>query len=416
MSELLSKLDKSAGTALINAVSLLISDKPSFLRGGVKREKGVEVGDIFPRGKLPFSPTSLETPEFNRAFARAKKGKETTINISPASVHNRQLSKIPGGAQNFVNQLRSNYERDMKKLPYRIDWAARSTSQEVTVNNGSEAYASISTSTGKPVKILVGTESMRAENMSSTDIEYHGLTSEISPEGAERFAGRRSTPRSYSARIAAHELGHAWTSDPRPHVMREENLHTINSLIEMAKVIAADEPRALAVTYHSALQAEYVQGALAGYNILRDVTGKRFDEPQMIHKALDEMVANPKILDQLPAEPSRIFRSYLHLREHNPKLGESLRRALARDCQYLGDAGTTIREVESQSAPEINNPERIKENYPTRDRANRMVSRKLEMPKIEKTGALAKNGLPRPRHLAGRNDEMSPRMTRDGVV
>ena len=114
MSDLAKKLDEVAGMALINALSLLISDRPSFLRGGVGRKKGAEVEAIFPGGKLPFPPTSPETPEFNQAFAKAKKKGKATMNISPESIHNRQLSKIPGGVQNFVNQLRSNYERDVK--------------------------------------------------------------------------------------------------------------------------------------------------------------------------------------------------------------------------------------------------------------------------------------------------------------
>ena len=264
---------------------------------------------------------------------------------------------------------------------------------------------------------MVGTDGLSAESMLLTDMEYNGLVSETA--AAEHFSGRRESRRSFVARALGHEVGHTWTYDHRENVARERNLHTINSLLEMTKhqdaLWSKGKVTGMPVTYHSSLQGEYVQGALAGYNILRDVTGKRFDNPQMIHKALDEMVANPKILDQLPAEPARIFRSYLHLREHNPKLGESLRRALARDCQYLGDAGATIREAEGQLATETNNPERIKEAYPSVEKADRLASTKSDMLKTEGLTPLAKNGLPRPRHFPSRVDDMNPPLTCVGV-
>ena len=324
-------------------VGSLGSSTPEHLRKGIARVEGIEGADgladktIFPSGRLPFKPSSLATSKYKKAYREAIGNGEAEMKIAPAEVHNLQLRRIPGGAEKFVRDLRENYERDKDKLPYKIQWEKRNRDVPVIVSGeGDRSYYL----TGKNEHIGHGLK--RGNPLDGKMIRYNGF------DNAEQVEGTGEPNIEHKSRILAHELTHSWAVDLRRRTRRSLDWHAAvdgaklrrSEILDRYNIKAeAGEPK---VAYQASFSTEYLQGAVAGFNILRDVTGQRFDQPQMMHQALDEMVANPKIVDQLPIEPARIFRTYLHLNQHNPELGERLREALARDCQYLGDASGLI--------------------------------------------------------------------------
>jgi len=88
-------------------------------------------------------------------------------------------------------------------------------------------------------------------------------------------------------------------------------------------------------SYITDFGAEYTQGVTSGLNAMRDVTGQFLNTPQQVHQLVDEIVADPAILNHISVEHARVFRTYLNLRKTNPKLAEKLRDSMARDSQYL---------------------------------------------------------------------------------
>ena len=88
-------------------------------------------------------------------------------------------------------------------------------------------------------------------------------------------------------------------------------------------------------SYQTSDDYEWSQGVTSGLNGMRDITGRKLNTPFEVHKLLDEVEANPAILDNLGDENARIFRSYLKIKEENPKSAERMRNSIVRDSKYL---------------------------------------------------------------------------------
>ena len=129
--------------------------------------------------------------------------------------------------------------------------------------------------------------------------------------------------------IMSHEANHSYlnVSRKKPESGSYEGAPQFES---------ADEQAAQGVnSYQTTNDFEWAQGVTAGLNGMRDITGLKLNNAREVHKLLDEVEGNPKILENLSDENARIFRSYLKVNKENPRSGKRMRESIVRDAHYL---------------------------------------------------------------------------------
>lgn len=277
--------------------------------------------DVFPGGEPSFEPTHLRLSNIEEAAGR---GEAFGAEVKPSTLNNPMLRRVEGGADSLVAKLRSNYERDKGHLPYEISFEDRDKPVLVVVGKG---LNNVHHMEGQDSYVNVSSEK-NSTTLSDDEAKYHGL----------HATKKDPDPVSPMIRTMTHEVNHAWHAGSDDLQKSRNAEQRLLEQKEIGQYAGSFPPERSYVTDYS---AEYLQAATAGFNILRDMTGRDLCSPKEMHKALDEIKAKPAILDKVPHEPGRIFRTWLHLEGTNPEMGDKLRNAMARDCQYLGDASPT---------------------------------------------------------------------------
>lgn len=83
---------------------------------------------------------------------------------------------------------------------------------------------------------------------------------------------------------------------------------------------------------------EYVQGALGGLLLLRHLTGDAVRDPTTVHQLFNSIEAKPSIIDKMNSismEKTRLFRTYLYLKDRNPEAALRLREGVAGIANWL---------------------------------------------------------------------------------
>ena len=277
-----------------------------------------EDGDIFPAGKLPFEPTPLIVPE--RLAEGVQNNKLTVSELSPAKINMPLLDgRLPVSGEHFVEEVRSAYEENKESLPYRVDYDRREKNTQVGVLPGwGRAFYRPGTDS---ISVFAGNEQISLASKS----DYNGTSD-------------TGKPGEFSDTLI-HEGNHAWTTTNNPFSGKRGTRAPMEDLYGTMRIaVGNDEKRPAGATYSTATAAEYLTAAVTGFNTIRNVTGRKMNTPEEMHRALDEMEKDPKILDQFPSEGGRVFRDYLFIKHENPEAGDAFRNALARDCQYLAAA------------------------------------------------------------------------------
>lgn len=283
---------------------------PGMFADGVGRPSEPWGGtDIFPGGALPFKATEIVIPSaIKEGVAGGKTGMRT---ISAAALNDQLLhGNLPVTGKRLVEEVRGAYEENKDQLPYAVDYDRRGADVPVVFapDSGPSHYHPL---TGA-IKL---SGDAKSDEMAWTD-KYVGSTSTGKPRLTED--------------IAIHEANHSWTTGGGAG----------NKSFFQEKVADLFQNRSQAdakpgETYSTSSGAEYLTAAVTGFNTLRNVTGRKMNTPAEMHRALDEIEKDPKILDNFPNEGGRIFNDYLNIKESDPKSGEMFRNALARDCQFL---------------------------------------------------------------------------------
>lgn len=153
-----------------------------------------------------------------------------------------------------------------------------------------------------------------AEGLGRDSLRYNGY--------ADKFI---TAPADQAGQSLAHELAHH-------HTTAAEGIDYQRARDSRQRLDLEDKGS----TYASDRASEYKAMATSGLNTLRASTGRTITDPQDFHQAWSEIEANPAVLDQMPAEGARIFRSILQMkREGNLQGAQSMLNALARDSQLL---------------------------------------------------------------------------------
>jgi hypothetical protein len=288
----------------------------------------------FKRTQLQMPTTALEfpTPDIMKKLENERlpdyvkhraKGSET---LTPASVNDQLLQNLPIPAAEFVAEQKRNFKRD--RLPWNkskvrpssdlIDFDKRN--QPVSLDTwpgwlgqGASTYPRTRRIEGLDPEMLrkhpEGKE-WEGQDDSRQDRDYHGYPE--TPDGRSRGYPKDSML------SLMHELTHNYTGGREP-----------------GDYVRGDVTFPVGTSYITNRGTEYTQGVTSGLNAMRDITGEKLNDPPQVHQLFDEIVADPSILDSITSESARVFRTYLTLRETNPKLAEKLRESMARDSQYL---------------------------------------------------------------------------------
>jgi hypothetical protein len=292
---------------------------------------------IFPGGRAKFKATPQRLPELEGVGANE---------LSPASVSDQLLQRVPGGSKSFISRQQSNYERDLasgvapKDL---IDFKKREELVKVVPEHLGEKNPAAFYNAG----VVTGFDTSKLEKQPYGEWEpayrppddlapYYG---EKEKEGLQESAKYNGYPVSdfgvdgmnkRGMAVLGHELTHMYTGGAERGNVERESLNAGSSYI-------TDRGR------------EYSQAATSGLNAMRDLTGMEFNTPEETMKLFDEVERNPKILDELPAEHGRLFRTYNTLKKSNPKEAEKLRNDVARDSQYLAGNGKKPPSIEEET-------------------------------------------------------------------
>jgi len=302
-------------------------DGLDILRSGVyqPKERWTEA-PIFPKGKLPHTPTQLQLP--------------SDSSLSPAEMNNQLLQRIPGGADSFVAEQRANYEKLKDKLPYGVDWSRRDQQFPLTLGGDDSGMYHPKT---ESISVNPALQKYVYGNKGNSADGWPG----VSWNNFSGYADNAKMPADQTAWAAMHEGNHAFLQNVAPaglvanltKFQRTLNQKQQQSLVSKGfkpedKFVAPGALRA--PTYNTTQAPEYLQGALSGLNTLRDVTGRKMNTPAEIHQVFTEIEKNPAILDKMPPEGARIFRDYIYKVKSGDEMGaEALREAIARDSQFL---------------------------------------------------------------------------------
>jgi hypothetical protein len=304
------------------------------------------VKPLFPDGKARFKRTQLQMPPKGRTAGpgstRYAYGREF---VTPASVNNQYLTRVLGGAAALVAEQKDNFERDRVSTDLRVPLTEKQRAkrevlprndlisfdkrnQPVLLDTKDKSYFPYDEiGTYPEEQRIVGLDpeklrklpegrwvsSVQRQGESKPYRDYYGFPE--APDGGS--AGR---PDNENMSNLSHELTHNYTGGRGPEDYVER---------------FGDDEFPPGTSYITDRGSEYTQGATAGLNAMRDITGEKLNDPQQVHQLFDEIIAKPSILDSISIQNARVFRTYLTLRETNPKRAEKLRESMARDSQYL---------------------------------------------------------------------------------
>ena len=124
-----------------------------------------------------------------------------------------------------------------------------------------------------------------------------------------------------------------------PGVLGHELGHSVFDKYEEKSI----KPRFKNSTYQSDIDYEGHTAILNGINAARYLTGHKLDTPQDISRLLDEIEANPKLLEHFKDMPDmgRVFRSYLNIRKKYPKHSRAWKKAISVLGAEIADKGRT---------------------------------------------------------------------------
>lgn len=313
---------------------------------------------IFPKGKARYPRTELRQPE----LGLDAKGNPTVV---PSALGNQYLQRVPGGVEAFVAEQKKNFEQ------------ARMGSTDPGYEGGRSGFEQIKDPKGG-VMLDPDAAGLRAETlrrMASTpppnliDFELRdtpvsmkeiGTVSPrlyvkdrviggVDPESNERLPTER-IPTS-KEEVALRRFNALPPAGPiNPQTMRDTMSHEANhSYLNVSRkkppegsyegvphFESAEEQAVKGVnSYQTTNDFEWAQGVTAGLNGMRDITGLKLNNAREVHKLLDEVEGNPKILENLSDENARIFRSYIKVNKENPRSGKRMRESIVRDAHYL---------------------------------------------------------------------------------
>lgn len=331
-----------------------IPNAPLFVNGKAKNEP------IFPH--IPFkiqshpgiSPTSPKAERFQNIDVKSLKMPKIDTRdgkLSPAKVLDQYLENVEGGKKALIKETNENYKRDSSDLPWKRDIEKRDTPISIETNTDDPD----ATSHFNPLK---------------DKIVISPYSYKLTP-AAQKYNGFPATPNSPTSNLSTgevvlHEISHAATFDFSNTNYVEEAKLMSKDIKELLKPNNPNnpDPKALKRPYMFSSSEEYKVGTLIFLNKSRQLTGSKLTNPQQIHQLFDEIEKDPSILDKnYTLEEARIPRTYLLLKETNPKAAEMLRNATARDCQYLAKNGQnrfeTITKIANLKGPEQVSPELI---------------------------------------------------------
>jgi hypothetical protein len=247
--------------------------------------------------------------------------------FSASEFHDQYLEGVDGGKESLVKQTQDNYIRDKEHLPWDMDPANRDKRVPVNIQDtyGGYYYPAFE-------EVIVGVSPGPLSNLKSA-----GVSDELEPSLHASLVQKNKNlsngfPEGVNGlpfdSILGHEVSHAALFSKNIEKSKEERVEGELTPIR---------------PYLYAIGEEYKVGALTFLNKSRQLTGKKFIDPQEIHQLLDEIEEDPSILDKnYSVEEARLPRTYLLLKETNPKGAELLRNAVARDCQYLANIGKSL--------------------------------------------------------------------------
>ena len=282
------------------------------------------VKPLFQDGKAKFKATPVRMPP----TTRDDQGRGEYV--TPVSVNNQLLTRVPGGAAALVAEQRRNFERDR---PSFHEW-----DDELKMWNKNKTKV-------RPRRNLIDFDKrnqpvlLDTDNLDETvgtyieDRRIEGLDPEKlrkNPKGKwvpEQYMDYHGFPKTHEDRLGGHYEGGV-----------ESLVHELTHNYAGGGAPGEGsywDPSSAGTSYITDFGLEYTQGVTAGLNAMRDITGEKLNDPQQVHQLFDEIVADPPILDSITLESARVFRTYLTLRKTNPELAEQLRNSMARDSQYL---------------------------------------------------------------------------------
>lgn len=299
---------------------------------------------IFPQGKPAYPATTMRLPPpASRAWAALPDSQPSAMPFQqrlahlaangggyapayrPADFSNQLLQHIPGGAAAFVDEQRSNYQRDFGDAetdgsgnPPLIDFDKRNTPVPVVSRLGPVNFPATLAQGGEgPVIAGFDLASLQA----GRPVHPVDIPSAQDPKTFSRYHGLAAANFRPNVESLGHEMNHAYAGfgkDPG-----DDSMNANYNLSNPTQ------------SYATSSGAEYTQAATAGLNAMRDVTGHKLNTPQEVHQMFDEIQARPAILNNIAPEHARLYRTYLNLMKTNPQVAEKLRNAVARDSQYL---------------------------------------------------------------------------------
>jgi hypothetical protein len=326
---------------------------PVYFAERVRKDGAADSGErgpeLFPQGQAKFE---VADPKIERASEVERQFGVKVLNRG--DYFNEYLKNIPGGAKQFVEEQKANYQRDdpdgyfadqekkknsffgdTTQSPDRlIDFDKREKPLMVYKDLGKDSrsdrahYEPLGDSV-KGVDVAdISLKDRVDEQLTKDGFLKQKITSGhlTGVGGRMDYNGRGpSSDENTEKGTLFHEMAHSFTSGAE-----------VNTQIDEVEPNGADmENLEKFGTYNTSTNAEYAESALTGLNSMRSITGHKLNDPQSVHQLFDEIEANPKILNKVSGEGGRIFRSYFHLKQTNPWAAKKLREATARDSKYL---------------------------------------------------------------------------------
>jgi hypothetical protein len=282
------------------------------------------VKPLFQDGKPRFKATQLQMP----TTTLDARGRES---LTPASVGNQLLTRVPGGPDAFVAEQRLNYEKDRG-----LKQGVRPSSDLISFDKRNQLVSLDTDNVQRPghastypkERRIVGADPELLRENPKDGFNWGWKPPFNRREDALKDRKKRGDyfgVKGFSNRVGVetlgHELNHNYLGgrDPGDTGYGQPRSATM----EPGKSFITDRG------------SEYTGSATSGLNAMRDVTGEKLNDPQQVHQLFDEIIADPSILTHIAPEHARVFRTYLTLRKTNPEAALELRESMARDSQYL---------------------------------------------------------------------------------
>jgi hypothetical protein len=309
--------------------------------------------EFFPLGTAKYKATQQKLPE------RIQKGEPNTwYKIKPSEINDQLLQTIKGGSDAFIAEQRANYERDLKSTdpnvrpdPNLINFDLRNTDVDVepiTLNasgpnegEGPAYFPYSRTVRGLDSELMKktpwgkweasqypkeeggegfkrGLKMLTSSDAKIDELHENEYENEVNVELA-KYNAREVDGKVIKGRnaggvpVLGHELTHSYV---RPSNDTFNDINKENAYITEYGV-------------------EYGQAATSGLNAMRNITGKKLNTPESVDKLFGEIEQKPEILENITQEHARLFRTYLYLKEQDPKAAAKLRQQVSKDSQYL---------------------------------------------------------------------------------